>query len=73
MILNAQDTALSGLHFEMRWDGSILSLCDRNSTNGTILNRTHLQPDAWTRVENGDILRVGSRSYSISCNNKLAI
>lgn len=71
LILNDWDAALSGLHFEMRWDGNALMLCDRNSTNGTILNKVHLQPTVWTRVENGDILRVGSQNYCVVCNTRV--
>ena len=60
VVLNAADNALSGLHFELQWDGRVLYLADRNSTNGTALNGSPQRPGHWARVESGAVIQAGS-------------
>ena len=63
--LNETDTALSGLHFELHWDSRVLHLRDRNSTNGTALNRVPLRPEVWVRVENSSTIQAGANRYAV--------
>lgn len=66
VVLNAADNALSGLHFELQWDGRVLYLADRNSTNGTALNGSPQRPGHWARVESGAVIQAGSRRYRVA-------
>lgn len=66
VVLNAADNALSGLHFELQWDGRVLYLADRNSTNGTALNGSPQRPGHWARVESGAVIQAGSGRYRVA-------
>lgn len=66
VVLNAADNALSGLHFELQWDGRVLYLADRNSTNGTALNGSPQRPGHWARVESGSVIQAGSGRYKVT-------
>ena len=66
VVLNAADNALSGLHFELQWDGRVLYLADRNSTNGTALNGSPQRPGHWARVESGAVIQAGSGRYRVT-------
>ena len=66
IILNAEDYQLSGKHCTVEWDGSYLYIQDMGSTNGTVLNGTNLKPDAWSRVNNGAVLHMGSFDYQVA-------
>lgn len=66
IILNAEDFQLSGKHCTVEWDGSYLYIQDMGSTNGTVLNGTNLKPDAWSRVNNGAVLHMGSFDYQVA-------
>lgn len=65
VILNGEDSALSGLHFELQWDGRVLYLADRGSTNGTALSGVPQRPGHWTRVESGSTVQAGSVRYKV--------
>ena len=65
VILNPRDTALSGLHFELQWDGHILYLTDCGSTNGTSLTGIPQRPGHWSKVEPGTTLQAGSVRYKV--------
>ncbi len=65
VILNETDSALSGLHFELQWDGRVLHLTDRGSTNGTSLSGIPQRPGHWSRVESGTTVQAGSVRYKI--------
>lgn len=66
VVLNAADNALSGLHFELQWDGRVLYLADRNSTNGTALNGSPQRPGHWARVESGSVIQAGAGRYRVT-------
>ena len=66
VVLNAADNALSGLHFQLQWDGRVLYLADRNSTNGTALNGSPQRPGHWARVESGAVIQAGSGRYRVA-------
>ena len=65
VILNPRDTSLSGLHFELQWDGRALYLTDRGSTNGTSLTGIPQRPGHWSKVEPGTTLQAGSTRYKV--------
>ena len=39
---------------------------DLGSTNGTVLNGISLKPDAWSRLNSGSILHMGSFDYQVA-------
>lgn len=65
VVLNEVDSALSGCHFELQWDGRTLYLTDRNSTNGTALSGIPQRPGHWARVENGATIQAGAFRYKV--------
>ena len=65
VILNPKDSALSGLHFELQWDGHVLYLTDCGSTNGTSLTGIPQHPGHWSKVEPGTTLQAGSVRYKV--------
>lgn len=65
VILNETDSSLSGLHFELQWDGRVLYLTDRNSTNGTAITGIPQRPGHWARVESGATIQAGSIRYKV--------
>ena len=65
VILNPRDSALSGLHFELQWDGRVLYLTDCGSTNGTSLTGIPQHPGHWSKVEPGTTLQAGSVRYKV--------
>ena len=65
VILNPRDTSLSGLHFELQWDGRALYLTDCGSTNGTSLTGIPQRPGHWSKVEPGTTLQAGSVRYKV--------
>lgn len=65
VILNETDSALSGLHFELQWDGRVLYLTDRGSTNGTSLSGIPQRSGHWSRVESGTTIQAGSVRYKV--------
>lgn len=70
VILSETDTSLSGLHFELQWDGRALYLTDRGSTNGTALSGIPQRPGHWARVENGTTILAGSQRYKVHISKK---
>lgn len=65
IIVNAEDYQLSGKHCLVEWDGNYLYIQDMGSTNGTVLNGISLKPDAWSRLNSGSILHMGSFDYQV--------
>lgn len=65
VVLNKDDRGLSGVHFELQWDGRTLFLRDAKSTNGTGVNGVPMRPGNWTRVNNGAIIRAGAFRYKV--------
>ena len=65
IILNARDTSLSGLHFELQWDGRVLYLTDCGSTNGTSLTGIPQRPGRWSHVDSGSTIQAGSTRYKV--------
>ena len=65
IIVNADDYQLSGKHCLVEWDGNYLYIQDMGSTNGTVLNGISLKPDAWSRLNTGSILHMGSFDYHV--------
>lgn len=65
IIVNADDYQLSGKHCLVEWDGNYLYIQDMGSTNGTVLNGISLKPDAWSRLNTGSILHMGSFDYQV--------
>lgn len=65
IILNPRDTSLSGLHFELQWDGRVLYLTDRGSTNGTSLTGIPQRPGHWSRIDSGSTIQAGSTRYKV--------
>lgn len=66
IIINAEDYQLSGKHCFVEWDGNYLYIQDMGSTNGTVLNGISLRPDAWSRLNNGSVLHMGSFDYQVT-------
>lgn len=64
-LLNETDYGLSGIHFEMLWDGRALFIRDSGSTNGTALNSVPLMPEKWVRVKKNPVLLAGAYEYKI--------
>lgn len=65
VILNETDSSLSGLHFELQWDGRVLYLTDRNSTNGTAITGIPQRPGHWARIESGATIQAGAIRYKV--------
>lgn len=65
VVLNPDDRALSGIHFEVQWDGRVLFLRDAKSTNGTGVNGVPMRAGNWVRVNNGAIIRAGAHKYKV--------
>lgn len=65
IVLNEDDEGLSGLHFELQWDGNTLKLRDRNSTNGTSVNKVAAKANTWVPVKHGDTIQAGSFEYKV--------
>lgn len=66
VVLNENDTKLSGIHFVMLWDGQKIYLWDMQSRNGTSVNGVVVNQLGRVLVQNGDVLRVGSYEYRMS-------
>lgn len=66
VIINNEDNQLSGRHCNVEWDGSYLYIQDAGSTNGTYINSNRLKPNAWSRLENGTVVTMGSFDYVVT-------
>ena len=66
IILNKDDKKLSGCHGCFFWNGEMLLVQDRKSTNGTAVNGEVCPKDVWLRLENGAILTAGKYEYRIN-------
>lgn len=60
------DPKMSGRHCTLQWDGSRLFVSDNRSTNGTFVNGGQVIPGSVQQLENGCVLRIGSREYRIN-------
>lgn len=66
IILNQNDKKLSSCHGCFLWNGKILLVQDRNSTNGTAVNGEVCPKNVWLRLENGAVLTAGKYEYRIT-------
>lgn len=66
IVLNANDKKLSGCHGCFFWDGKMLLVQDRDSTNGTAVNGEMCPKHVWLRLENGAVLTAGKYEYRIT-------
>lgn len=66
VVVNAQDSSLSGKHCTMEWDGKLLYCQDTGSTNGSALNGVPMKVGTWYPVENGSLIRLGGTEYRIN-------
>lgn len=65
IVLDSQDTKLSGIHFTMMWDGRKVYAWDSMSKNGTSINGVVVNQLGKIAVKPGDSLRVGSYEYRL--------
>jgi len=65
IILDSQDTRLSGVHFIMFWDGHSVYVWDGGSKNGTAVNGVVVDHLGRVAVRPGDSLRAGSYEYRL--------
>jgi len=65
VILDPQDTKLSGLHFVMFWDGGSVYVWDGQSKNGTFINGVVANHLGRVVVRPGDCIRAGSYEYRL--------
>lgn len=66
VVLDPQDTRLSGIHFIMMWDGRSVYVWDGQSKNGTSVNGVVVNHLGKVAVRPGDSLRAGSYEYRLS-------
>lgn len=66
LVLNGNDRKLSGIHASLLWDGKMLLIRDKGSTNGTMVNEESCFGETWIPVENGAKIRAGGYEYRIS-------
>lgn len=62
-----EDRQMSGLHFEIKWDGARCALRDLNSMKGTLLNGERVGEAA---VEHGDWIQAGSTNLMVYFEEK---
>jgi ABC-type multidrug transport system ATPase subunit/predicted component of type VI protein secretion system len=60
----------SGKHFELRRTDGGFEIVDLTSTNGTLLNGKMLTPETPTKIQNGDIIRIGDDTFGASIGIK---
>lgn len=65
VVLNGEDKGLSGVHFQLHWDGRVLFLQDMKSTNGTAVNGLPQKAGSWVRLQKGSLIRAGGFKYNI--------
>lgn len=65
IILDSQDTKLSGVHFVMFWDGRSVYVWDMQSKNGTSVNGVVINHLGRVAIRPGDSLRAGSYEYRL--------
>lgn len=70
IVLCERDKKLSSVHGSFLWDGKMLLVRDRKSTNGTAVNGEPCTGEVWLRLEEGDVLRAGAYEYRISFRPK---
>lgn len=66
IVLNSSDKKLSSCHGCFFWDGKMLLVQDRNSTNGTAVNGQLCTRNTWLRLDDGHTLTAGSFEYRVS-------
>ena len=65
IVLNPQDTKLSGVHFVMFWDGGSVYVWDGQSRNGTAVNGVVVSHLGRVAIKPGDSIRAGSYEYRL--------
>lgn len=63
-----RDNKVSSKHFMIRVNGSLFSLVDLGSTNGTILNENQISKKAPARLKNFDEIRAGKTRFLFIAN-----
>lgn len=67
LLINGEtDSRLSGTHCTMQWSQGRLFVSDNRSTNGTFVNGAQVVPGSLQQLENGALLRIGSREYRVN-------
>lgn len=66
ILLNPKDRKLSSVHGCFLWNGEILLVQDRQSTNGTAVNGEICPKNVWLRLEDGAVLTAGNYEYRIN-------
>lgn len=66
IILNETDMKLSSLHGCLFWNGEMLLVQDRNSTNGTAVNGEICPRNVWLRLDDGAVLTAGNFEYRVN-------
>lgn len=70
-VLDGNDSQLSGLHFSLIIQSqSSIRVRDEHSTNGTYINGVQISQNGWSKMENGDKLRAGSREYRVTVSTQ---
>ena len=62
------DAAMSGLHFEISWDGARCAMRDMGSLQGTSLNGERVTEG---EVEHGDFIQAGATTFSVYIEERL--
>ena len=61
-----KDGRISHTHASIRIVDDAFILKDENSTNGTLLNGSRIEPGAEEKLSHGDIIRIGSNQFVVS-------
>ena len=61
----ASENGVSRLHAEMRVQGDMVQIKDRDSTNGTFLNGQRVSTTEWRIMRDGDELQLGSLTMKL--------
>ncbi len=73
LVLNPQDTHLSGVHCKVRCIGDVMHIWDMDSRNGTFVNGVSVKKMGMATVGKGDIVRLGGYEYRITVRRKETI
>ena len=57
---------ISRAHCRINKDGSLVTITDLQSSNGTYVNQTKLQPNQPCQLQNGDIIRLANSDFQVS-------
>lgn len=57
---------ISRAHCRINKDGTVVTITDLQSSNGTYVNQTRLQPNQPCQLQNGDIIRLANSDFQVS-------